>query len=129
MSDLKENNISAVAPPLPTSSGCAVDQVLQVLSGRWTLYILWRLEDLGPQRFNALLRLIPGVSQKVLTERLRVLERAGLVHRDYKPTVPPEVTYSLTPQGSELRTALFAIAQVSHGWVAGGWTRDTGFPD
>lgn len=129
MTELKENNVTAPEPRLPAPSGCAVDQVLQVLSGRWTLYILWRLEDLGPQRFNALLRLIPGVSQKVLTERLRVLERAGLVHRHYKPTVPPEVTYSLTSQGSELRAALCAIAEVSHTWVAGGWNRDTGFPD
>lgn len=108
--------------------GCAVEQVLQLLSGRWTLYILWRLQDQGPQRFNALLKLIPGVSQKVLTERLRALEVAGLILRDYKPTVPPEVTYSLTARGVELRGALDEIASVSRLWVSEGWQKELGFP-
>ena len=113
----------------PNVSGCAVEQVLQLLSGRWTLYILWRLQDKGPQRFNALLKLIPGVSQKVMTERLRALETAGLIYRDYKPTVPPQVTYSLTDRGAELRATLSEIADVSRNWVSEGWQKETGFPD
>ncbi|WP_425074339.1 winged helix-turn-helix transcriptional regulator [Sagittula sp. S175] len=107
---------------------CDVEQVLRLLSGRWTLYILWRLDDRGPQRFNALQKLIPGISQKVLTERLKTLESAGLIHRDYKPTVPPEVTYSLTPRGVELRATLGEIAQVSRHWAEDGWTLEGGFP-
>ncbi len=110
------------------TSRCAVEQVLQLLSGRWTLYILWRLQDKGPQRFNALLKLIPGVSQKVMTERLKALEAAGLIYRHYKPTVPPEVTYSLTDRGAELRATLSEIATVSRSWVSEGWHKETGFP-
>lgn len=113
----------------PEVCGCAVEQVLRLLSGRWTLYILWRLQDMGPQRFNALVRLIPGVSPKVLTERLKALENAGLVSRHYKPTVPPQVTYSLTDRAVELRATLDQIAGVSRSWVAEGWRMDTGFPD
>lgn len=107
--------------------GCPVEHVLRLLSGRWTLYILWRLEDQGPQRFNALLKLIPGVSQKVLTERLRALEIAGIIARDYKPTVPPQVTYSLTQRGADLRGTLKGIAAVSYAWADDGWTKETGF--
>jgi DNA-binding HxlR family transcriptional regulator len=109
--------------------GCPVDQVLRLLSARWTLYVLWRLQEHGPQRFNALLKLIPGVSQKVLTERLRTLETAGLVVRDYKPTVPPEVTYSLTERGAELHGTLHAIEAVSRSWIEAGWSPETGFAE
>ncbi len=109
--------------------GCSVEQVLRLLSGRWTLYILWRLHDLGPMRFNALSNAIPGISAKVLTERLKALEVAGLIARDYEPTVPPKVTYTLTARGQELRGTLSDIGTVSRAWVADGWTREGGFPD
>ena len=109
--------------------GCPVEKVLRLLLGRWTLYILWRLSDLGPQRFNALVRLIPGVSPKVLTERLKVLERAELISRHYEPTVPPQVTYSVTEKGAELHRTLDEIVVVSTNWVAEGWTAEAGFSD
>ncbi|AVW91639.1 helix-turn-helix domain-containing protein [Celeribacter baekdonensis] len=115
--------------PTQTASGCPVEQVLRLLAGRWTLYILWRLQDKGPQRFNALVKLIPGVSPKVLTERLRQLEAAGLVDRHYEPTVPPQVTYSLTEKAQDLRETLAEIADVSRHWVADGWTMEGGFAD
>lgn len=113
---------------MPAPGTCPIEQVMALLSGRWTLYILWRLQEDGPQRFSALSRQVPGISPKVLTERLKMLETAGLVHRDYEPTVPPSVTYSLTPRGSDLRRSLEDIAQISRDWIAGGWHPETGFP-
>jgi DNA-binding HxlR family transcriptional regulator len=103
------------------TSKCPVEPVLRLLSGRWTLTIMWRLHTEGPQRFGALGKLIPGVSAKVLTERLRLLEDAGLVHRHMKPTIPPEVTYSLTQHGDELRASLSEIERVAYNWQSQGW--------
>jgi DNA-binding HxlR family transcriptional regulator len=100
---------------------CPVEPVLRLLSGRWTLTIMWRLHAEGPQRFGALGKLIPGVSAKVLTERLRLLEASGLVHRDMNPTIPPEVTYSLTRHGDELRASLSEIERVARSWQSEGW--------
>ena len=126
------NEMQDITPEVPSDkcgTGCSVEQVLRLLSGRWTLYILWRLQDLGPQRFNALSNLIPGVSAKVLTERLKALEAAGLVSRHYEPTVPPKVTYALTARGEELRGTLSHIGEVSQAWVAQGWSAKQGFPN
>lgn len=100
---------------------CAVEPVLRLLSGRWTLYIMWRLQSEGPQRFGALVKLLPGVSAKVLTERLRLLEAAGLVDRQVNPTIPPEVTYSLTERGEELRGSLTEIEKVARLWQSESW--------
>ena len=96
---------------------CPMDAVLRQLMGPWTTYILWLLRSLGPQRFGALKAGIPGISSKVLTERLRQLEAAGLVHRDYRPTIPPMVTYSLTPRGSELNAVLDGLNAIAQKWA------------
>ena len=95
---------------------CAVGALLKVLEGPWTTYILWILSSQGPQRFGQLRRAIGGISAKVLTERRRLLEAEGIVHRDYRPTIPPEVTYSLTARGSELACVLDALDGVARRW-------------
>ena len=95
---------------------CAVGALLKVLEGPWTTYILWILSSQGPQRFGQLRRAIGGISAKVLTERLRLLEAEGIVHRDYRPTIPPEVTYSLTERGRELAHVLDALDTVARRW-------------
>ena len=95
---------------------CAVGALLKVLEGPWTTYILWILSSQGPQRFGQLRRAIGGISAKVLTERLRLLEAEGIVHRDYRPTIPPEVTYSLTERGRELAHVLDALDAVARRW-------------
>ena len=88
-----------------------MDYILRMLMGPWTTYILYNLATYGPQRFGELKRRVAGISAKMLTERLRTLEGAGLIRRDYEATIPPKVTYSLTPRGHELDEVL------------GGWPR------
>ena len=93
--------------PMPQSpTKCPMDSLLRLLMGPWTTYILWVLHSNGPTRFGELKRRVAGISAKMLTERLRMLEEAGMVLRDHQPTVPPQVTYSLTPRGQELRLVL-----------------------
>ena len=98
------------------TGGCPMDDILRLIMGPWTTYILWLLESEGDLRFGELKKRIPKISSKVLTERLRMLEEAGLVHRDYEPTVPPAVTYSLTPRGHELKSVLKGIHALALKW-------------
>lgn len=97
-------------------SACPMDSLLQTISGPWTSYILWLLSSQGTLRFGELKAKMPGISSKVLTERLRMLERAGLVHRDYKPTIPPSVSYSLTARGAELKDVLEGLNVLALRW-------------
>jgi DNA-binding HxlR family transcriptional regulator len=101
--------------PLPSSPmGCPMDALLRLLMGPWTTYILWALRQNGSMRFGAIRRTVQGVSAKVLTERLRMLEAAGVIYREYKPRIPPEVVYGLTPRGRQLGPILdnlYALAQ------------------
>ena len=94
-----------------------MDAILKILNGPWTTYILWSLQTDGGLRFGALKAKMPAISSKVLTERLRMLEAARLVHRDYKPTIPPAVTYSLTARGAELKDVLDGLAAVGTRWL------------
>jgi len=95
---------------------CPVEAMFRVLMGPWTMYILWTLQQDGPTRFGALKRKLDGISSKVLTERLRLLEREGLIYRDHNPTIPPEVTYGLTKHGNELGDALGSLEAVARRW-------------
>jgi DNA-binding HxlR family transcriptional regulator len=97
-------------------SNCPMDAILRLLMGPWTTYVLWILRSGGPIRFGELKRQIAGVSAKVLTERLRALEAAGIVYRHYQPTVPPAVTYGLTARGRELDGVLDALNDVGVRW-------------
>ncbi|WP_374301892.1 winged helix-turn-helix transcriptional regulator [Ferrovibrio sp.] len=106
---------SAAALP-DTKFACPVDAVLRLLMGPWTTYILYVLRNQGPRRFGELKREINGISAKVLTERLRMLEEARLVHRDYRATIPPQVTYSLAPRGEELNPMLDMLHDVALRW-------------
>ena len=98
--------------------GCPMDSLLRLLMGPWTTYILWVLRSNGPTRFGELRRRVAGVSAKVLTERLRMLADAGVVHRDHEPTIPPQVTYSLTARGEELKQALDQLNAIATRWQA-----------
>ncbi|GIX16337.1 MAG: hypothetical protein KatS3mg119_0523 [Rhodothalassiaceae bacterium] len=97
---------------------CPMEGLLRLLSGPWTTYLLYVLQRDGPQRFLALKRAIPGISARLLTDRLRRLEEAGLVWRRVEPTRPPRVTYGLTDKGLELRSALVALEEVAARWQA-----------
>lgn len=98
--------------------GCPMDSLLRLLMGPWTTYILWVLRSNGPTRFGELKRKVPGVSAKVLTERLRMLAEAGVVHRQFEATIPPQVTYSLTARGEELKGVLDQLNAVAIRWQA-----------
>lgn len=82
-------------------STCPVRQVLDGVSDKWSILVMAALH-LTPRRFSELRRDIPDVSQKVLTQTLRKLERDGLVERKVTPTAPPRVDYSLHPLGQSL---------------------------
>ena len=99
-------------------ASCPMDTILRTLTGPWTTYILWCLRTDGGLRFGALRAKMPAISSKMLTERVRMLERVGLVHRDYLPTIPPTVTYSLTARGEELKEVLDVLAEIGTRWDA-----------
>ena len=99
-------------------TSCPMDSLLKVMMGPWTTYILWLLHSEGQLRFGELKAKMPGVSSKVLTERLRMLEGAGLIDRDYKPTIPPSVSYSLTARGGELKDVLDGLNCLALRWDA-----------
>jgi DNA-binding HxlR family transcriptional regulator len=73
-----------------------VERTLRIIAGRWKVSILQRLME-RPLRQSELLRLIPGITQKVLLQQLRELETHGMVVRTVFPVIPPRVEYSLTP--------------------------------
>jgi DNA-binding HxlR family transcriptional regulator len=95
-----------------------MDSLLRLLMGPWTTYVLWVLSTNGPTRFGELKRRVPGVSAKVLTDRLRMLVEAGVIYRRYEPTIPPRVTYGLAARGEELREILDSLNQVALRWQA-----------
>lgn len=84
---------------------CPVEISLDKIGGRWKPLILWHLRA-GTKRFGELKRLIPNVTEKMLTEKLRELEADNLVHRKVYRQVPPKVEYSLTPYGRGLDSLL-----------------------
>jgi DNA-binding HxlR family transcriptional regulator len=79
------------------------------LEGRWKLMLLNHLFESQPRRFSDLERATPGISQKVLIQQLKALERDGLVNRHAYPVVPPHVEYTLTDDGLALQPALVAL--------------------
>jgi DNA-binding HxlR family transcriptional regulator len=95
---------------------CPMDQILRLLMGPWTTYIIWTLHNEPRLRFGELKARMPAISSKVLTERLRTLEAAGIVKRDYRPTIPPSVYYALTLRGRELEGPLAALAEIGIRW-------------
>ncbi|WP_102959939.1 winged helix-turn-helix transcriptional regulator [Mangrovicella endophytica] len=87
------------------SADCPTRQILDRIADKWSVLILMILGD-GAMRFSGLKRRIDGVSQKMLSQTLRSLERDGLVLRHVEPSVPVSVTYSITPLGQELVASL-----------------------
>src|SRR5215831_9883425 len=89
---------------------CPVEAALGVIGGKWKPLILWWLHQ-RTYRFAELARLIPGITEKMLTQHLRELEADGIVNRRVYPTVPSKVEYSLTEYGRSLKRALEAICE------------------
>ncbi len=89
---------------------CCVEKVLTVLNGKWAFLIIKNLFD-GKKRFGELRKSLNGISQKVLTNNLRDMEKSGLVHREAFAEVPPRVEYSLTETGWSLEPVLYSMVQ------------------
>jgi DNA-binding HxlR family transcriptional regulator len=84
-----------------SKTDCGVEATLEILGGKWKGVILYHLRD-ELKRFNQLSRLLPNITQRMLTRQLRELERDGLVNREVYAQVPPKVEYSLTRNGRGL---------------------------
>jgi len=93
-------------------AACPVRDVLQRISDKWSLLIILTLRA-QPRRFGQLRRGIPDISQRMLTQTLRNLQREGLIHRQVFPTNPPSVEYSLTDCGQSLLVPLAGLLR----WV------------
>ncbi|KAA3452383.1 MarR family transcriptional regulator [Mesorhizobium sp. SARCC-RB16n] len=98
----------------PDMAATGVEAALRMLEGRWKMVIIFHLFDRGTLRFSELERAIPAVSQKMLIQQLRELERDGIVSRTIYPEVPPKVEYSLTQWGQALCPALDMLLE----WAA-----------
>jgi DNA-binding HxlR family transcriptional regulator len=91
---------------------CPCRDVLDLLANKWTALVLGALSR-RPHRFGELRRAVDGISQKMLTQNLRALERDGLVTRTVYPTTPPTVEYALTDLGSGASALLMAVSDWS----------------
>ncbi|GAA2884125.1 hypothetical protein Acy02nite_07980 [Actinoplanes cyaneus] len=106
--------MSVLATPVPAREydSCPVTRAVHRLGEKWTLLVIMLLGK-RPHRYNELHRGIEGISQRILTRTVRLLEADGLVSRTVHPTVPPQVEYRLTPAGESLLVPLNALA----GWA------------
>lgn len=98
---------------------CPMHGLVSLLTGPWTTYILWLIRINGTLRFGQLKKQMPTISAKVLTERLRMLEEAGILVRRHEPTIPPKVSYSFTKRGHELEALLDQINSLATQWCSG----------
>jgi DNA-binding HxlR family transcriptional regulator len=100
-----------VTEPGVYSGPCPARELLDRIANKWTALIVGHLtEAAGPVRFTELRRAVGGISQKMLTQTLRELERDGLVTRTVFPVIPPRVEYQVTPLGDTLREPLGALS-------------------
>lgn len=88
-----------------------VNDLIGAVADKWTMIILETLEERGELRFTQLAKLVPGISQKMLTQTLRRMERDGIVTRTVHAVVPPRVDYKLTPLGDSLGEAFCGVWQ------------------
>src|SRR5437667_2215090 len=91
-------------------------KLLGILACPWTLLLLHRLHIEGPKRFGELKRRLGGISTKTLTDRLRMLEAEGWLTRHYEPTIPPQVTYTITKKVLELHGVMTELDRIAERW-------------
>lgn len=87
---------------------CPSRMVLDHVTSKWGVLVLAALAE-EPRRWGELRRIAEGISEKMLAQTLKTLERDGLVHREAHPVIPPRVDYSLTPRGEELAALLVPL--------------------
>jgi DNA-binding HxlR family transcriptional regulator len=98
----------------PEMAADGVEAAFRILEGRWKMVIIFQLFGRGTLRFSELEKAIPAVSQKMLIQQLRELERDGIVTRTVYPQVPPKVEYALTEWGQAMCPALDSLLE----WAA-----------
>lgn len=91
-------------------TSCPAEFTLSMIGGRWKIPLIFHLLA-GPRRFSELARALAGVTQKMLTQQLREMERDGLVERKVYAQVPPRVEYALTPLGRSLQPVVDAMCR------------------
>jgi DNA-binding HxlR family transcriptional regulator len=96
-------------PPLDPRVEALVNEVIGRVADKWTLIVLEVLEEHGELRFTRIGELAGGISQKMLTQTLRAMERDGLVIRTVHPVIPPKVEYRLTDMGHSLSEAFCGV--------------------
>lgn len=98
-------------------ANCPTQRVLETIADKWSVIVIYALSQQQTRRYSELQKIIGGISQKMLTQTLRKLERDGLVERHVYPVVPPKVEYALTPLGHTLTDLLKDVCQ----WACAHW--------
>ncbi|MDQ1008630.1 DNA-binding HxlR family transcriptional regulator [Streptomyces sp. V4I23] len=111
---MTDSTMHVVPPGADPEQACPIAPVVDIVFSRWTTPILWALHTYGRHRFVELERRIATITPKVLTQRLRQLERDGLVVRTYHPEVPPRVEYEISELGRSLAPLFATLAE----WAA-----------
>ena len=101
---------AATSAHVDVAEACPIGPVVDIVFSRWTTPILWTLNEFGRQRFVELQHRIGAITPKVLTQRLRQLERDGLIVRTYYPEVPPRVEYEISELGRSLGPVFATLA-------------------
>ena len=99
------------------SYACPIEIVLDLIGGKWKIYILWALVD-GPRRYSELRTLVIGISEKVLIQQLKALQADGLVERTQYPEMPPRVEYTLSERGRSLVPLLQGLCEWGEAYVS-----------
>jgi DNA-binding HxlR family transcriptional regulator len=94
---------------LSKSYNCSFEITIDIMGGKWKSLILWKLHQHKVLRNGELTRLIPNITQKMLTQQLREMEECGLVERKVYEQVPPKVEYSLTEHGRKLEPIMIMM--------------------
>lgn len=97
--------------PIDPELACPIAPVVDIVFSRWTTPILWSLNEYGRQRFVELERRITTITPKVMTQRLRQLERDGLIVRTYHAEIPPRVEYEISDLGRSLAPLFASLAE------------------
>lgn len=90
---------------------CPYEYAIDAVSGKWKGWVIWHLSN-GTLRYGELRKILPNITQKMLTQTLRELEYGGVIERKVYPVVPPKVEYSLTIHGEKLLPVLVSL----HEW-------------
>ena len=103
------NSPQAIPEPVDPAVELLVTDIIGRVADKWTMLVLEALEEHGELRFTQVGRQVPGISQKMLTQTLRQMERDGLLVRTVHPVIPPRVEYRLTDLGHSLGEAFCGV--------------------